>query len=141
GNHDDRFPRIPQQSRIELLRMKDRPALPERPHSSRRRYHAFVQDYKHRRLDDSEGDQEQKRSDGKPGEDLPATDSRRKPRAKRREYLREYMRWLRPHRYAVGILLIIALLGAGLQMVEPLFMRFMIDGVLLNTKLDPVSGV
>src|SRR5206468_12770785 len=36
-------------------------------------------------------------------------------------------------------LLVIALLGAGLQMVEPLFMRFMIDGVLLNTKLEPAS--
>src|SRR3989442_15664249 len=64
-------------------------------------------------------------------------DSPRKPRGKRREYLREYLRWLRPHRYAVGALLVIALLGAGLQMVEPLFMRFMIDGVLLNTKLEP----
>ena len=66
-------------------------------------------------------------------------DVRSKRRGKRREYLREYLRWLRPHRYAVGALLVIALIGAGLEMVEPLFMRFMVDGVLLNTKLDSAS--
>src|SRR2546425_4298923 len=127
----------------ELFGMNDRPAPPERPRSSRRRYRAFVQDYKQRRLDDSaEGDGEPKRLDdstANAGEDVPPLDAQRKPRGKRREYLREYLRWLRPHRYAVGALLVIALLGAGLQMVEPLFMRFMVDGVLLNTKLDPAS--
>src|SRR2546426_3790348 len=119
--------------------MSDRPAPPSSPRSSRRRYRAFVQDYKDRRLDDSaEGGEEPKRLDDSTnaGEDLPPPDSQRKPRGKRREYLREYLRWLWPHRYAVGALLLIALLGAGLQMVEPLFMRFMIDGVLLNTKLE-----
>ncbi|MEY2396073.1 MAG: ATP-binding cassette, subfamily bacterial, partial [Acidobacteriaceae bacterium] len=52
---------------------------------------------------------------------------------------REYVGWLRPHRYAVAALLVLALLGAGLQMVEPLFMRFMVDGVLLNKKLDAAA--
>ena len=121
--------------------MNERPALPERPRSSRRRYRAFVQDYKRRRLDDSAEGEEPKRSEDSTnaGEDVSQPDSQRKPRGKRREYLREYLRWLWPHRYAVGALLVIALLGAGLQMVEPLFMRFLIDGVLLNTKLEPVS--
>ena len=120
--------------------MSDRPAPPERPRSSRRRYRAFVEDYKRRRLDDSdEGGEEPKRPDdsAKAGaENAAPADSRGQRRGKRREYLREYLRWLRPHRYAVGALLFIAFLGAGLQMVEPLFMRFMVDGVLLNTKLD-----
>jgi ATP-binding cassette subfamily B protein/subfamily B ATP-binding cassette protein MsbA len=49
------------------------------------------------------------------------------------------MRWLKPHRYAVAALLLIALVGAGLEMVEPLFMRFMVDGILLNTGLDASS--
>jgi ATP-binding cassette subfamily B protein/subfamily B ATP-binding cassette protein MsbA len=44
-----------------------------------------------------------------------------------------------PHRFAVGALLLIAVLGAGLEMIEPLFMRFIVDGVLLNTRLDPSS--
>ncbi|HEV2445211.1 MAG TPA: ABC transporter ATP-binding protein [Candidatus Sulfopaludibacter sp.] len=54
---------------------------------------------------------------------------------KRREYLREYMRWLWPHRYAVGALFTLALIVAGLQMVEPLFLRFIVDRVLLNPRL------
>jgi len=53
--------------------------------------------------------------------------------------VREYLRWLWPHRYAVGAVFMLALLGAGLQMIEPLFMRFIIDRVLLNTALDAAS--
>ena len=122
--------------------MSDRLALPERPRSSRRRYRAFVEDYKRGRLDDSvEGGEDHRRLDDAAGagSDSAPADARSKRRGKRREYLRDYLRWLRPHRYAVGALLVIALLGAGLEMVEPLFMRFMVDGVLLNTKLNPAS--
>ena len=57
-------------------------------------------------------------------------------RGKRREYLREYLAWLWPHRYAVVVLAVFALITAGLEMVEPLFMRFIVDRVLLNTALD-----
>jgi ATP-binding cassette subfamily B protein/subfamily B ATP-binding cassette protein MsbA len=39
----------------------------------------------------------------------------------------------------VGALFVLALLGAGLQMVEPLFMRYIVDHVLLQTGLDPVA--
>src|SRR5215471_10145977 len=122
--------------------MSERIAQPERPRSSRRRYRAFVQDYKARGLDDAAEENEGPKAiagSAKAGEDLKGPDSQRRLRGKRREYLREYLRWLRPHRYAVGALLAIALLGAGLQMVEPLFMRFMIDGVLLNIKLESAS--
>ena len=56
----------------------------------------------------------------------------RPERGKRREYLREYVRWLWPHRYAVGFFFLLALISAGLEMVEPLFMRFIIDRVLLE---------
>ncbi len=52
---------------------------------------------------------------------------------KRREYLREYLRWLWPHRYGVATLFGLALVGTGLQMIEPLFMRYIIDRVLLNS--------
>jgi ATP-binding cassette subfamily B protein/subfamily B ATP-binding cassette protein MsbA len=122
--------------------MSDRPALPERPRSSRRRYRAFVEDYKRGRLDDSaEGGEDHKRLDdpADTGDDSAPKDVRNKRRGKRRAYLRDYLRWLKPHRYAVGALFVIALLGAGLEMVEPLFMRSMVDGVLLNTKLDSAS--
>src|SRR5437660_1079721 len=91
--------------------------------SSRQRYRGFVQDYKQRRLDDA----------AEPG------DSPRPARGERRAYVREYLRWLRPYRYAALALLVLALLTTGLQMIEPLFMRFIIDRVLLNVGLDTAS--
>ena len=64
-----------------------RPARTRRiPRSSRRRYRAFIRDYKARRLD-AVADQADKAPD--------ATAS--KPRT-RREYVRDYLRWLWPHR-------------------------------------------
>jgi ATP-binding cassette subfamily B protein/subfamily B ATP-binding cassette protein MsbA len=95
--------------------------------SSRQRYLSFVRDYKARTLDD----QDQPEPQGDPPAARPLGD-----RAKRREYLREYLRWLWPHRYAVGGVFLLALVVAGLQMIEPLFMRFIIDRVLLNERLD-----
>jgi ATP-binding cassette subfamily B protein len=91
--------------------------------SSRQRYLAFVQDYGKHRLDEA----------------ATPPESKGKPSGKRREYLREYLRWLWPHRFAVGALFVLALIGAGLQMVEPLFMRFIVDRVLLATGLDEAT--
>jgi ATP-binding cassette, subfamily B, bacterial len=99
------------------------------PRSSRERYRKFLQDYKDRKLDDQNEAEE-----GAPPPEAPATKS-----AKRREYLRDYLRWLRPHRYAIAALFGFALVAAGLEMIEPLFMRYIIDRVLLNTGLDQVS--
>ena len=89
--------------------------------SSRQRYRSFVKDYRHRRLDELGAASHQ-----------PAKPDRQR----RRQYLREYLNWLWPHRYAVGALFLLALIAAGLQMVEPLFMRFIVDRVLLNPRLD-----
>ncbi len=99
--------------------------------SSRERYRRFLQDYKQRRLDDS----------AEPVEDASAAESRRLGGGdgKRREYAREYLRWLWPYRYAVAVVFVVALLAAGLEMIEPLFMRFIIDRVLLNSGLDSAS--
>ncbi len=121
--------------------MSEPAVLPERPRSSRRRYQTFVQDYKRRKLDDSDGAGTQKPSDTLPGsgDGSVNTETERKPHGPRREYLREYLRCLKPHRWAVGALLLIALAGAGLEMIEPLFMRFIVDGILLNKALDAAS--
>jgi len=54
------------------------------------------------------------------------------PKARRKRYLRDYRRWMWPHRGPVAIVFGLALVGAGLEMVEPLFMRFIIDGILLS---------
>jgi ATP-binding cassette, subfamily B, bacterial len=99
------------------------------PRSSRKRYRGFVQDYKHGRLDDAEEEKHKKSG-------LPAAKS---PSGKRREYLREYLRWLWPYRYAVAAVFFFALLAGGLEMIEPLFMRFIIDKVLLNASLDSAT--
>jgi ATP-binding cassette subfamily B protein/subfamily B ATP-binding cassette protein MsbA len=98
--------------------MSDRP---DHPHSSRQRYRRFVEAYHARRLDEPEET---------------ATAATPSGDGKRRRFLRDYLRWLRPHRYAVGTVFLLALVAAGLQMIEPLFMRHIIDKVLLNRALD-----
>jgi ATP-binding cassette subfamily B protein/subfamily B ATP-binding cassette protein MsbA len=97
----------------------------KRARSSRQRYRSFVEDYKQRRLDNVGHDQNQKSAE-------PSQETRHK----RRQYLKQYLGWLQPERYAVGGLFALALVAAGLQMVEPLFMRFIVDHVLLNAHLD-----
>jgi ATP-binding cassette, subfamily B, bacterial len=96
--------------------------------SSRRRYTAFVRDYKHRQLDDDENP---------PHEPAQApskkTDSATEKKARRWKYVREYGHWLWPHRYEIGGLFALALVAAGLELVEPLFMRYIVDHVLLKT--------
>ena len=96
-----------------------------RAESSRRRYRTFVKAYRDRTLEDP-ADGEKKPKAGGTAED------KAKAAGKRREYLREYLRWLWPHRFAVAGVFVLALVAAGLQMIEPLFMRFIIDRVLLN---------
>jgi ATP-binding cassette subfamily B protein/subfamily B ATP-binding cassette protein MsbA len=120
--------------------MRDKP---ERlPRSSRQRYRHFVEDYKERRLYDpasagKNGDQLDEAA--KADKETATESSKRECRGKRREYLRAYFRWLWPHRYAVGVVLLFALAVAGLEMIEPLFMRFIIDRVLLNAELDTAA--
>ena len=110
--------------------------------SSRQQYLEFVEDYKQQRLDElADGGDNQKQLDdpAKSGKDGSSTETRPARRAQRRKYLREYMRWLWPHRFTVTLVFLFALLAAGLQMIEPLFMRFIIDNALLNTALDAAS--
>jgi ATP-binding cassette subfamily B protein/subfamily B ATP-binding cassette protein MsbA len=98
--------------------------------SSRRRYSRFVDDYRERRLDETGA------SAGVSPGSQPSS-----PTAgpKRREYLREYLKWLAPHRKTVVAVLLLALVIAALEMIEPLFMRFIIDRVLLDDTLTPAQ--
>src|SRR5579859_752426 len=112
-----------------------------RARSSRQRYRLFVEDYRQRRLDEKAEAESQKHLEdaGESAAGILAPEARSKRRRKRREYLREYLRWLWPHRYEAGVLLALALVGACLQMVDPLFMRFIVDQVLLKTALDAAA--
>jgi ATP-binding cassette subfamily B protein/subfamily B ATP-binding cassette protein MsbA len=95
--------------------------------TSRERYRKFVDDYKHRRLEDP---------DLKKDEASPEKSPRTLVTGKRREYLRDYVRWLRPHRAQLAMVFGLSLIVAGVDMIEPLFVRFIIDRVLLNSALD-----
>ena len=108
---------------------------PHRPHSSRQRYRDFVGAYHARRLDETiEGGET--RDGGLTPDTAGATHATHATRQKHRAFFREYMHWLAPHRGAVAIVAVLALVVAGLQMVEPLFMRYIVDRVLLNPALD-----
>jgi ATP-binding cassette, subfamily B, bacterial len=109
--------------------------------SSRKRFQSFQEDYRKRRLDDAiENDGQKKRGDESGAdEDGSASGWRCWRQGRKREYLRKYLDWLRPHSRAVGAVFLLALIGAGLQMIEPLFMRFIVDQVLLNEALDAAS--
>jgi ATP-binding cassette, subfamily B, bacterial len=96
--------------------------------SSRRRYKSFVSDYKEQRLDDSLQQNSEQKSDGAAPE--------KKGKAERRKYMRAYLRWLWPYRYPVAMLFVLAVTAAGADLAEPLFMRYIVDKVLLNNALD-----
>jgi ATP-binding cassette subfamily B protein/subfamily B ATP-binding cassette protein MsbA len=108
--------------------------------SSRERYRQFVRDYKARRLEaaaeSTAGVTEAVSSGDQPP---PSDDSKPKPHAKRREFIRAYSGWLWPHRFRILAVFLLALTGAGLQMIEPLFVRFIVDRILLNTELDTAT--
>lgn len=94
--------------------------------SSRARFRRFVEQYRSGKLHQANDEGDDSSSPTESGPKPP-------PRRPRREYLREYLRWLRPHRMALGVVFLLALVTAALQLIEPLFMRFIIDRVLLDT--------
>ena len=103
---------------------------------SRQRYREFVKDYKARRLDDGAGATPAAPTDAAPA---PLAGVRQLVTGKRREYLHDYLRWLGPHRFAIAGFFVLALITAGMEMIEPLFMRYIIDHVLLNQGLDTAT--
>jgi ATP-binding cassette subfamily B protein len=112
------------------------------PRSSRTRYRDFVRDYRLRRLDEGAGaGKGTKRVDPSSAADQEtfAATWRSLRGGKRREYLREYLSWLWPHRIALVTVFVLALATAGLEMIEPLLMRFIVDRVLLNATLDTAA--
>jgi ATP-binding cassette, subfamily B, bacterial len=109
------------------------------PRSSRQRYRVFVEDYKAHRLDDPAEAGKDPKPDGTPSGD--DRENRRSRRRKQRAHARGYLGSLRPYRYTIAAVFFCALLGAGFEMVQPLFMRFIIDRVLLNTRLEPSARI
>ena len=63
------------------------------------------------------------------------TDSAKSPqrRQQRKQYLREYRRWLWPYKGSIAVVFLLALFSAGLSMILPLVTRYIIDDVLSAT--------
>jgi len=121
--------------------MPDQPKPPSRPRTSRQRYDEFVEDYRHHRLDATIEAAEKWRAlpagSGATSSTIGAPEAGKAVAPnRRRQFMREYLRWLWPYRFAIGGVFVLALVMAGLEMIEPLFMRYIIDKVLLNQDLE-----
>ena len=98
--------------------------------TSRSRYDKFREDFQRGRLDEAI---EEAKHGKKPDDEERSPEERK---AKRRRHMRAYTAWIWPHRYSVVMLFVLALIAAALEMTEPLFMRFIIDHVLLVDDLE-----
>jgi ABC-type bacteriocin/lantibiotic exporter with double-glycine peptidase domain len=94
--------------------------------TSRQRYETFRQAYKEGRTDDLSVSESQEKS--KPA-----------PKAERRQHMRQYVRWLRPYLAPMLVVLVLAGINAGVESMPPLFMRFVVDHVLLAQNLDSIT--
>jgi ATP-binding cassette subfamily B protein/subfamily B ATP-binding cassette protein MsbA len=110
-----------------------------RARTSRARYDSFIRDYRAGRLDEQTQRRAERRADTAPNVTPDSTAAARPWSGVHRQYVREYMRWLRPHRYQAALVFALALVVAGLEMVQPLFMRTIVDGVLLDSSLDAAA--
>ncbi len=101
--------------------------------SSRARYREFVEAYHRGTLN------EPKRTTGEPSEPSEPGGKRswrdRLLGGDRKAHLRSYLRWLAPHRGRLIAVCLLALCTAGVEMIQPLFLRYIVDQVLLVTGL------
>src|SRR5437868_11328271 len=88
--------------------------------TSRRRYEAFRALFRNRGLEALALTETEKENQKRP------------EKVVRRRYLRDYIHWLRPHSRPLIILFVTAVIVAGLDMAHPLFMRYIVDQVLLT---------
>ncbi|MEQ1905006.1 MAG: ABC transporter ATP-binding protein [Pirellulaceae bacterium] len=110
--------------------------------TSRQRFQAFLGKFRRREvgLDDHEKAQlaeKSRRSDN--GRDHSKDDDKQTKKRRRRRYLRLYLRELRPYWGSVSLLIVLSIVIAGLDLVQPLFYREIVDGILLNAELDNAS--
>lgn len=96
-----------------------------RPNPSRHRFAEFRRSY-------AAGELRSYTHDSKDGKE----ETKRADREERRQYLRQYREWLWPHRGAIGLMMGLALAVAALEVAQPLFMRYVVDDVLLKEGLS-----
>lgn len=112
------------------------------PTTSRRRYQRFLERFRRNEI-------------GKSHERLPSNDSAARteseqstpPRSKaerrmrRRKYMRLYFAELRPHIFSVALLIGLSLAIAMLDMIQPLFYRYIVDNILLDTTMNSSAKI
>ena len=99
--------------------------MTDRPRSSRERFTEFLKKFRRGDYAGLGG----KETEGESGRRSKKLDPER--REKRRDYLRQYSRELWPHWKMVATLLVLSLIVAGLDLIQPLFLRHIIDSILL----------
>ncbi len=110
--------------------------------NSKSRFREFLDKFKQGKLK-SEFDKDENKSDGtKPEETSKSPSAGKSPgksdrKSKRRSYLRLYIGRLWPHWRLVSFLIVLAVLVACLDLVQPLFARYIFDHILLS---DAESG-
>ncbi len=119
------------------------------PKTSRRRYQVFLNRFRSNEIEDDFLNKDLK-SSGKdpktasPDDPTVKTDDKTKKKEKRkrrRKYMGLYFAELRQHISSVILLIVLALLVAGLDLVQPLFFRYIVDDVLLNPNGDLSSKI
>ena len=68
-------------------------------------------------------------------------DRERAEQPERRRYLRQYVSWLWRYWPTAVLLIVLALVSATLEMVHPLFLKFILDRVLLDSTLSAAERV
>lgn len=111
------------------MEFSETPTEPVAPlkRSSRLRYEEFRKAYRAGRLRELAAARRDKR--------------KRPPENERRRYLWDYIAWLSPYRGMAITLLLMALVVAAMDMAQPLFMRYIIDQVLLSDDLSEAARI
>ncbi|QDU90658.1 Putative multidrug export ATP-binding/permease protein [Pirellulimonas nuda] len=94
-----------------------------RPRSSRSRFERFRQAYLSGDVKQYTHDKSDDQQQGRPESE------------ERRRYMRQYLAWIWPHRGAVGLMMTLALMVSVLEVAQPLFLRYVVDDVLLKQGL------
>ena len=98
---------------------------------SRQLYDRFRQAYTEQRLREFDRELSNEEQDDEQDE------GHGRPWSQRRDYLRQYVRWLWRHWPTAVLLIVMSFSAAALDMTHPLFLRFILDSVLLNETLAP----
>src|SRR5687767_12954480 len=108
----------------------------KQPNSSRGREAAFRRDWKKRKGREDPAAQSPAAPGPSSNGDAKEPDKPKRPdKQTRRKYLRQYVHWLWPYRWALLVVFLLALVSAGLDMVWPLAIKQIVDGVLLGKDL------